>query len=86
MADFTRLIALLVQAATSGGGKFVETADKLVAGQPELKDEWEAIRPIFLRLQNSGELQTIISAAIMGALAALIAGKGTIGPSHGHHG
>lgn len=86
MADFSRLIALLVQAATSGGSNFVATVDKLVAGKPELQSEWDTIRPVFVRLQDSGELSTIITAALIGTFAAIIAGKGTIGGSHAHHG
>lgn len=86
MADFTRLIQLLVAAATQGGANFVATMDKLVGANPEVKDEWAALRPIFVRLQDTGELTTIITAALIGAFGAIIAGKGTIGGSHAHHG
>ena len=86
MADLTRLIELLVSAALTGGGNVVAIVDKAVAGQPELQDEWAALRPVFVRLENSGELRTIITGALMATIAAIIAGKGTIGGSHGHHG
>jgi hypothetical protein len=87
MADLTRLIGLLVQAATQGGSKFVAYVDKAVAGTPELKDEWDAIRPVFVALQDSGALTATITGALAGAFAAIIAGKGSIGhPGQGHHG
>jgi hypothetical protein len=87
MADLTRLIDLLVQAAIKGGSKFVEYVDAAILKVPELADDWANLRPVFLALQESGALTATITGALAGAIAAIIAGKGSIGkPGQGHHG
>lgn len=84
MADLTKLVEVLLQALPALARDFVAEVDRLVALRPELADEWAAVRPVFVQLQDAGALKVVLESAIAGALAAIITGKGTIGKgSHG---
>jgi len=86
MADLTGLVTVLVQNLARIGAGFVAAIDAVVASRPELKDEWDIIRPAFVALSATGDLAPKLQAALVGALVAVTGGSGPIGrPGHGHH-
>ena len=83
MIDLSRIVAALMQAP----GIVPSILDAVSPHVPaELQPEWDGVRATVLDASSTDNAQTAIVAGLTGALQAIVAGRGEVGPSHAHLG